>query len=156
MTEAVVSGGAQATPEQEGAAAGGFAGGLRQVGLAGLGLVAIAGEGIGDLFGRLVEKGEAAAPRGRDLARSLGDKVGGLVEPASRKLHTAWDGLGGKLGSFTAKGEEMVDGKLAASLRRMGVPTKEDLQSLMARVDAVAAALEEMKAQSKDKGRTRE
>ena len=49
--------------------------------------------------------------------------------------------LGGKARNFAGKSEEVIDQKIAEKLKSMGVPTKEDLQSLSKRVDEIAEKL---------------
>lgn len=159
MIETAVCGDAQAAKLMD-KAPGAVAGGFRQVWLAGLGLVAVAAEGIADGFHALVQKGEVVVPPSRQRIKEAGqkvsDKVGELVEPATGKLHAAWTGLSGAVHSYSSKGEELMDDKIAAALQRLGVPTKEEFTSLRDRLDKIAAAIAEIKEQPEEAEATRD
>jgi poly(hydroxyalkanoate) granule-associated protein len=111
---------------------------MRQVWWAGLGLVAVAGEQAGKIVDTLVEKGREVEPS---------------VEEAFKKAGSQFEQAGTRVKDFvnqrTGAAEAKLDERVAAALNRMGFPTAEDLRDLSARMDALAARLEQMQARWK-------
>ncbi len=119
-----------------------IANGARLLGLAALGALVAIGEGGSRLFQSLVEKGEKFEPEGKERLKSVGEKVGRAVG----NMENAVRDLGGKVRNLAERGEEVLDEKVASTLHRAGVPTREEIQSLIAKVDELAARLEEIRA----------
>lgn len=119
-----------------------LAAGARLLGLAALGALVAIGEGGGRLFQTLVEKGEKYEPEGRERLKAVGEKVG----RAAGKVENAVRDFGGRVRGLMEKGEEALDDRVASALHRAGLPTREEIQSLIDRVDVLAAKLEEIRA----------
>jgi poly(hydroxyalkanoate) granule-associated protein len=108
---------------------------LRGVWYASLGLAAVLGEETGRFVGTLVKKGREIEPSVLEKGRKAGQGVSDAVEDVGGKLR----GLADKVG----RGAELADEKVAARLKRMGFPTKEEIEELKAKIDELAAKLEE-------------
>lgn len=112
--------------------------GARLLGLVALGAIVAASEGSTRFFRTLVEKGERAQPKARErleaISRTLG-RTAGRLEKRAREL-------GDRARRLARSGERFLDDRVACALRRAGVPTREEIQSLIARVDALSARLE--------------
>jgi poly(hydroxyalkanoate) granule-associated protein len=114
---------------------------FRSVWLAFLGIPAAAAEGGKEAFGYLVERGEKVESQGKVHLKSAGQSAGRAVETVASTVGETVRDIGGKARSFAGKSEEAIDQKIADKLKSMGVPTKEDLQSLSQRVDEIAKKL---------------
>jgi poly(hydroxyalkanoate) granule-associated protein len=99
--------------------------------LAGLGALAAAEEEGSKLFSRLVDRGRDVESRGRVEVDKVVDQAKNAVDQAKTKAGTAWDDLGGK-----------VDETITAALHRLGVPTREEIQTLTKRVEELSAKVE--------------
>ncbi len=131
----------QEKPDETAKTADNIAAGARLLGLAALGALVAIGEGGGKVFQTLVEKGEKYEPEGREHLKAAGAAVGravGNVENAARSL-------GGKVRGLAEKSEEALDVKVAAALGRAGLPTREEIQTLIDKVDALTAKLEDLR-----------
>jgi poly(hydroxyalkanoate) granule-associated protein len=99
--------------------------------LAGLGALAAAEEEGSKLFSRLVDRGRDVESRGRVEVDKVVDQAKSAVDQAKSKAGTAWDDFGGK-----------VDETITAALHRLGVPTREEIQTLTRRVEELSAKVE--------------
>ncbi|MCS7315939.1 MAG: phasin family protein [Bryobacterales bacterium] len=124
--------------------------GARLLALAALGAVVAAGEGSARFFRALVEKGERAEPQAKErleaLSRTLG-RAAGRFEKGARELRDRARGLARRGGRF-------LDEKVACALRRAGVPTRQEIQDLIARVDALGARLDALAERLQPEGRS--
>ncbi|MEE8278830.1 MAG: phasin family protein [Thermoanaerobaculia bacterium] len=102
--------------------------------LAGLGALASAEEEGTKLFKSLVEKGESYEFRGKERL----DKVLGKFEEAKGKAkgkaEAAWEKVGG---SF--------EDKVADTLKRLGVPSREEIKKLTKRVEELTLKVDRLK-----------
>jgi poly(hydroxyalkanoate) granule-associated protein len=114
---------------------------FRSVWLAFLGIPVAASESGGKAFHYLVERGERVEAQGKEHLKSAGQSAGRAVETVTSTVGETLRDVGGKARSFAGKSEEAIDQKIADKLKAMGVPTKEDLQALSERVDAIAEKL---------------
>lgn len=102
-----------------------------QVWLAGLGALARAQEEGNRLFESLVREGRAAETRaGSDPGGASRDSAGDVFGQARERASDAWHRL-----------EQAFEGRVRASLGRIGVPGREELDALRARVAALEAEL---------------
>ena len=130
--------GEQQTPETSTEVADALARGARLLGLAALGAIVAVSESSSRFFRALVEKGEQSEPQARERLEALSRKVGraaGRLEREARQLRERACGL-------ARRSERCLDEKVASALRRAGLPTREEIRELMARVDALHARLE--------------
>ncbi|MEE8138280.1 MAG: phasin family protein [Thermoanaerobaculia bacterium] len=98
--------------------------------LAGLGALASAEEEGTKLFKSLVEKGENYEFRGKERL----DKVLGKFEEAKGKAEAAWEKVGG---SF--------EDKVADTLKRLGVPSRDEIKKLTKRVEELTLKVDRLK-----------
>ena len=106
--------------------------------LAGLGAVAAAEEEGGKLFNTLVKKGEKYEAKGRQEF----DKVLRRVDDAK-----------GKAGSTWGKVEDTIDHKVGDALKRMGVPTRSEINKLTKRVEELTLKVDQLKPKTTSKAR---
>jgi polyhydroxyalkanoate synthesis regulator phasin len=95
----------------------------RKVLLAGVGAVVLTQEEVEKVVARLVERGEIAEKEGKKLVGEVMDK---------RKKETR-------------KAEDELETRVGELLNRMNVPTKSDIQSLSAKIEALTKKVEELK-----------
>lgn len=106
----------------------------RKVWLASLGAFAMAGEETASMFRELVEKGRKAEPK----------RVTGTIN-----LEKAGERVQAEIGKVGRQVEQVVQERAAAALHRFGVPTREEIQQLIRRVEQLNAKLEHMNAPHK-------
>ena len=131
-------------------AAGGVASAFRSIWLAALGVPLAAAEGGSDLFHYLVKKGETFESQGAEHLKSASETAGRAAEKVSSTVGETIKDLGGKARHFAGKSEEAFDRKVTDILKSTGVPTKEDLQALRQRVDALAKKLDDVPSEPKE------
>lgn len=93
----------------------------RSVWLAGLGVVATVEEESSTVFANLVKEGRRVETRERNAAKDVYDQ-------ASKRL-----------GTLRAKAEESVQDVMSGALHRFGVPSRDDISALLARVEQLSA-----------------
>ena len=102
--------------------------------LAGLGALAAAGEEGTKMFNRLVERGREYEAKGKDELKEQMDWAKGKAETAKTRVGDTWTEWGEKL-----------DETLTSALHRLGVPTREEIQTLTRRVEELNAKVEALK-----------
>ncbi len=111
--------------------------------LAGLGALAAAEEEGSKLFRTLVERGEEFESRGRERVGRVLDTVGSRVGTVKK---TAEERIG-KLGS------EIEDAVMRA-LKQLGVPSREEIETLNRRIEELAHSIEALRPEAKPKPKT--
>ena len=111
-----------------------------QIWLAGLGAVATAQEEGGKLFKNLVTKGENFEKAGKAKV----DQAVGAVSGVKVVAESYWETF-----------ERTLDDKVTAVIHRIGVPTKDEIDTLTDRVETLTAAIEKLRTQDTAKARTR-
>ncbi len=121
--------------------------------LAGLGALATTQEEGGKLFKHLVKKGEKV-----DLTGKIKEKtsVEETVEKARTKVSDAKDRIEGQVDKARdavsdAWGDltQVFDERLGGALHRLGVPTRDEIKTLTARVEALIEKVEQAEAKAK-------
>jgi len=102
--------------------------------LAGLGALSMAEEEGGKLFKSLVERGESLESRGKKQVKKVQNKLGDRVDQAKDKAGSTW-----------SRFEEMVDEKVAATLQKVGVPARDEIQRLTERVEELTRKVDQLK-----------
>ncbi|MDH4554237.1 poly(3-hydroxyalkanoate) granule-associated protein PhaI [Pseudomonas sp. BN417] len=110
----------------------------RKIWLAGLGAYAKAGaEGV-DYFKELVKTGEGVEKQGKKLvdeqveaANSQFDSVKNSVTGVKEKVEVQLDKI-----------EKAFDNRVASALNRIGIPSRQDVEALSAKLDELSALLE--------------
>ena len=111
-----------------------------QIWLAGLGAVATAQEEGGKLFKSLVEKGEDFEKSGKEQV----EKAKGAVSGVKVVAESYWETF-----------ERTLDDKVTAVIHRLGVPTKDEIDTLTERVEKLTSAIDKLRAKEAPKPRTR-
>ena len=106
---------------------------VRHIWIAGLGAAILARDEGSKAFDNLVKKGEEVEKRGGSPVTM----VKGRLKEATDKASSTWD-------TFTQKFDEQV----AASLHRIGVPTREEIATLTRRVDALIVSVDKLRAKT--------
>jgi len=101
-----------------------------KVWLAGLGALAVAEEEGGKLFSNLVERGEGLEKKGKQQV----EKARGAVTGVKTVAESYWDTF-----------ERTIDDKVTGVIHRLGVPTKDEIETLTAKVENLTAAIEKMR-----------
>jgi len=99
--------------------------------LAGLGALSTAEKEGSKVFKELVKKGEAYEKKARTQLKGLRGSVETAASKAKDSAASAWD-----------KVEGAWDDRVAATLRRIGVPSKEEIGRLTHRVEELTALVE--------------
>lgn len=111
-----------------------------QIWLAGLGAVATAQEEGGKIFKNLVAKGEKFEKSGKAKV----DQAVGAVSGVKVVAESYWETF-----------ERTLDDKVTAVIHRLGVPTKDEIDTLTERVESLTAAIEKLRAKETPKPRAR-
>lgn len=104
-----------------------------EVWLAGLGALSKAQDEGGKFFRTLVERGKELEGKGREKAGEVKEKVGERMEEARKEARTRGEGL-----------SKMVDERVSSMLERLGVPSRDEIQTLTERVEALNRRIEGM------------
>lgn len=105
-----------------------------RVWLAGLGALAAAGEEGAKAFTRLVDRGRELEDRSKDDLKTQADKAREQFDKAKGKAEGQWD-----------EWSEKLDDVLTRSLHRLGVPTRDEIQTLTRRVEELTSKIEGIK-----------
>ncbi len=111
----------------------------RQVWWAGLGILGLAGKGVSRLVGTLVEQGKELEPSVDASLHKVRTEVSSTVGGVGTKVRE----VGEKVRSTAGKGEGAFDERVAATLQRLGVATRDDIQAIHRRLDELASSLGE-------------
>jgi poly(hydroxyalkanoate) granule-associated protein len=104
---------------------------VQKIWLAGLGALSAAEEGGSKLFQVLVERGQEF------------DK--GPVTKAKKKVEDAVKKVRDQAGKTFENLDSSIEGKIASTLKKMGVPTQDEVSKLAGRVERLEAMLESKK-----------
>jgi len=109
-----------------------------KVWLAGLGALATAEEEGGKLFRGLMKKGESFEKKGLAQFDKLKAKVEDVAEAAKDRAGEAW----GKVEDKVEGVEDRLDDRVAGVLRKIGVPSKNEIATLTRRVEELTLLVE--------------
>lgn len=112
----------------------------RQIWLAGLGAFARTQDEGSKFFDTLVQEGRAVDIRMKKAAEEGTGPVKGGVEILKDKV----EGIRDKATGTWNKLEEVFQARVARALRRLGVPTQDDIQQLFQQVDLLSQNIEEL------------
>ncbi|UFQ98144.1 phasin family protein [Pseudomonas wenzhouensis] len=117
----------------------------RKIYLAGLGAYAKAGaEGVG-YFKELVKAGEGVESKGKKLVDEQVEAANSQIESVKQSVNsnvTNVTSVKGKVEVQLDKIEKAFDTRVAAALNRIGIPSKQDVEALSAKLDELSALLE--------------
>lgn len=109
-----------------------------KVWMAGLGALATAEEEGGKLFRGLVKKGETYEKKGLAHFEKMKSKVEGAAEAAKDRAGEAWE----KVGETVEDVEGRWDDRVVGVLRKIGVPSKNEIATLTRRVEELTVLVE--------------
>lgn len=107
----------------------------RQIWLAGLGAYARVGQEGVDYFKGLVKSGEGVETKGRKLVTEQ-------VEAANDSVKSSVSSVKGKVEVQLDKVEKAFDTRVASALNRIGIPSRQDVEALSAKLDELSSVLE--------------
>lgn len=114
----------------------------RKIYLAGLGAYAKAGaEGI-EYFKELVKAGEGAETKGKRLVDEQVEAANSQIESVKKTVNSNVTSVKDKVEVQLDKIEKAFDTRVAAALNRIGIPSKQDVEALSAKLDELSALLE--------------
>ena len=114
----------------------------RKIYLAGLGAYAKAGkEGAGYLKD-LVKAGESVEKQGKQLVDEQVEAANSQITTQLESVKTSVFGVKEKVEVQLDKVEKAFDNRVASALNRMGIPSKQDVEALSAKLDELNALLE--------------
>ncbi|MCX7228676.1 MAG: phasin family protein [Burkholderiales bacterium] len=116
----------------------------QQIWLAGLGAFAKAQEEGNKVFEALVKEGKDIQKRTRATAEEKLGAVTGRVGSVAGNLGTVAGTLSKQATDSWDRLETVFEERVARALNRLGVPTNSDVQALIARVDALNAAVQSL------------
>lgn len=102
---------------------------LRQIWWASLGLLAVADEQTGRLMETLIQKGKQVEPSVKEGVRKAGKGIRETTEAVGAQLKDLGEG---------------IEEKVSATVKRMGVPSKNEIESLSRKVDELSTRVEEL------------
>ncbi len=105
-----------------------------QIWLAGLGALSVAEDEGTKLFKRLVKEGETFEKRSKKRFEDVQGKVEERVDDVRDKAESTWDRLGSQF-----------DDRVAATLNRLGVPSRHEIQRLTKRVEELTAKVDSLR-----------
>lgn len=106
----------------------------QKIWLAGLGALAVAEEEGSKLFNRLVDRGRDWEDRGKERAQER-------VKSAKTRVERAFEGV-----------EEKVDKRVTEAMKRLGVPSRDEIRDLTRKVEELNAKIEALHGKPKGKG----
>jgi poly(hydroxyalkanoate) granule-associated protein len=124
--------------DAQGSTLGEVRGYARKIWLAGIGAYARVGQEGSDYFKELVKAGEGVEKQGKKLvdeqveaANSQFDSVKNSVTGVKEKVEVQFDKI-----------EKAFDNRVASALNRIGIPSRQDVEALSAKLDELSALLE--------------
>lgn len=114
----------------------------RKIYLAGLGAYAKAGaEGV-EYFKELVKAGEGVETKGKKLVDEQLEAANSQIDSVKQSVNGNVTSVKGKVEVQLDKIEKAFDTRVAAALNRIGIPSKQDVEVLSAKLDELSALLE--------------
>jgi len=110
-----------------------------KVWLAGLGAVAMAEKEGGKFFAGLIEKGKTLEDKSKDQV----EKAKGTVAGMKTVAESYWETFG-----------RTIDEQVTAVIHRIGVPTKEEIETLTSKVENLTVAVDKLRSKETPKPRT--
>ena len=114
----------------------------RKVWLAGLGAYAKAGAEGAEYFKELVKAGEGVEKQGKKLVSEQVEAANSQIESQLSGVKSGVAEVKGKVEVQLDKIEKAFDTRVASALNRLGIPSKQDVEALSAKLDELNALLE--------------
>lgn len=116
----------------------------RKIWLAGLGAYAKAGQEGAEYFKELVKNGEGVEKQGKKLIDEQVEAANTQIESVKSTVTTNVNSVKGKVEVQLDKIEKAFDTRVASALNRIGIPSKQDIEVLSAKLDELSALLEQV------------
>ena len=115
--------------------------------LAGLGALAVAEEEGSKVFKKLVKKGEKVELPGLGMERvqAIRDQIEGRADQASDAVKGRVNDAKYVAGETADKAEDRIQDTVATVMKRMGVPTRQEISELTASVERLTTNIETLK-----------
>lgn len=110
----------------------------RKVWLAGLGVYAKAGQEGLDYLRELIRLGEEAEQRGKKQVNEQVEAANGQIDGVKSRVSVVKN----KVAARIEKIEQAFDSRVAGALNRLGIPARQDIEALSAKLDELSALLE--------------
>lgn len=109
---------------------------VHKIWLAGLGAVALTEEKGSEFFKGLVERGESFKIKvpGEEQLKEVKEKLSGARDKAKERAGSTFDKVEGKL-----------DEAVSAAMRRLGVPSRDEIATLTKRVEELTRVVEQLR-----------
>ena len=114
----------------------------RKIYLAGLGAYAKAGQEGSEYFKSLVKSGEGVEKQGKKLVNEQVEAANSQIDSVKTTVTSNVNSVKGKVEVQLDKIEKAFDNRVASALNRLGIPSKQDVEVLSARLDELSALLE--------------
>lgn len=114
----------------------------RKIYLAGLGAYAKAGQEGSEYFKSLVKSGEGVEKQGKKLVNEQVEAANSQIDSVKTTVTSNVNSLKGKVEVQLDKIEKAFDSRVASALNRLGIPSKQDVEVLSAKLDELSALLE--------------
>ncbi len=111
----------------------------RKIWLAGLGAYTKAGQDSADMFKDLVKAGQGLEEQGKKLVNEQIDTANSQIDSVKSSVN----GVKEKVEVQLDKIEQGFDSRVANALHRLGIPAKQDIAELSAKLDQLSALLEQ-------------
>jgi poly(hydroxyalkanoate) granule-associated protein len=114
----------------------------RKIYLAGLGAYAKAGQEGAEYFKTLVKSGESVEKQGKKLVNEQVEAANSQIDSVKTTVTSNVNSVKGKVEVQLDKIEKAFDNRVASALNRLGIPSKQDVEVLSAKLDELSALLE--------------
>lgn len=114
----------------------------RKIYLAGLGAYAKAGQEGSEYFKSLVKSGEGVEKQGKKLVNEQVEAANSQIDSVKTTVISNVNSVKGKVEVQLDKIEKAFDNRVASALNRLGIPSKQDVEVLSAKLDELSALLE--------------
>lgn len=114
----------------------------RKIWLAGLGAYAKAGQEGAEYFKELVKSGESVEEQGKKLVNEQVEAANSQIDSVKSSVTGNVNSVKGKVDVQLDKIEKAFDARVAGALNRIGIPSKQDVAALSAKLDELSALLE--------------
>ncbi|WP_252271718.1 phasin family protein [Pseudomonas subflava] len=114
----------------------------RKIWLAGLGAYAKAGAEGAEYFKELVKTGEGLEKQGKKRVNEQVEAANSQIETQIKSVKSGVSEVKGKVEVQFDKIEKAFDNRVASALNRLGIPSRQDVEALSAKLDELNALLE--------------
>ena len=114
----------------------------RKIWWAGLGAYAKAGQEGSENFKDLVKSGEGVEKQGKKLVNQQVDAANSQIDSVKSTVTSNVSSVKGKFEVQLDKIEKAFDSRVASALNRLGIPSKQDVEVLSAKLDQLSALLD--------------